>query len=439
MASNVSGPSDKYIYIPDQEEEQNTRQAETSEEIARPTQEAIDEQNLSYHQALGFTDESRPGPPTARDAQGSTRLDYTPTEQEQNLQRLLARQQAEAARRADPPPSIDSPGLSENPADSPDLRPRQSTSRLRRAFSRQNLSRQPSQASLGALSNASTSSFGAIPSANASRINLRQGSLGRQGSGGDVPPVPALPAAFRQGTLTSQLSSPHSDQAPEGTVLREGEITSEPIPHEPPPTYNAAAGSSTGPGTLAGAAALNAPSRSRLRSLGNLITSGRTRDPQGDANNKLRQALEKGSSKDIAKFLNATSPAPNPATPSSENEQNAFHKVGLSKGNLSRETIDQLFEKTPVGLRAAASRAQDKLGRNTPLHLVQQQIGKLQALLINQNPAKIEVLEHMATKLIEADAAAPGETPLNQIRNAARRTPDEERREARRTASNGIF
>jgi hypothetical protein len=435
MASNVSGPGDKHIYIPDQEEEQNTRQAETAEEIARPTQEAIDEQNLSYHQALGFTDESRPGPPTARDAQGSTRLDYTPTLQEQNLQRLLARQQAEAARR-NPPPSIDTPGLSENPADSPDLRPRQSTSRLRRAFSRQNLSRQPSQASLGAQSNASTSSFGTIPSANASRINLRQDS-GRQGSADVPPPVPQLPEQYRRGTGQTQLSQ-QSGQGQEGAVLQEAERTSSPTPHAPPPGYSAAAGSSTGPGTLAGAAALTAPSRSRLRSLGNLITSGRTRDPQGDANNKLRQALEKGSSKDIAKFLNATSPAPNPATPSSEHEQNAFHKVGLSKSNLSRETIDLLFAKTPVGLRAAAARAQDDPDRNTPLHLVQQQIGKLQALLINQNPAKIEVLQYMATKLIEADAAAPGQTPLNQIRNAAGRTPDEERREARRTAPIGI-
>lgn len=432
MASTVGGPSEKAEYIPDLEDEQNAPQAGTTEE--RPTQAAIDEHNAQYQQALGFTNEARPGrAPNRGERAGSQRLDYTPTQQEQNLQLLLARrqqEQEEARRRADPPPSIDAPGLSANPANDPALRPRQSTSRLRRATSRQALSRQASQASLGVHSNASTSSFGTIPNANASQLNLRQG------SGDAPPPVPPLPAAFRQGTLTSQHSSQLGGaQTQEGAILREGEITSEPVPHEAPPGYdNAAAGSSTGPGTLA-AATVGVPKSSRFGNLGrNLFKSSRELDPQGAVNHDLRAALETGDSDAIARYLNATDLVPNPATPSSGHEQNAFHKIGLSKSSLSRQTVDQLFEITPIRLRASAAQAQDKPDKNTPLHYIQKRLGTL-AGTPNRNEHEVTRLEYLATKL-KAAVAAAGQDPesLDHIENRARVTPAQVRRRAEREA-----
>jgi hypothetical protein len=272
---------------------------------------------------------------------------------------------------------------SRNPANDPALRPRPSTSRLRQAFSQQS----------------STSSF--QTSANASRVSMP----GRQGSADVPPPVPPLPASLRGTTAPSQLN------------LREGGESS----NQP--------GSSTGPGTIEG---------SRAGRFGNLFS----RDKQGSRNHNLRQALERGDHNEIQTRLYKTNPPPNPATPSSKQGQNAFHKVGLGKPTPNRDMIDKLFDLTPVGQRASAARMKDTQG-NTPLHYVEQRLGTLEGTTPPNSNERRHIqnetrrLEHLSNRLREASARVEGSNgnhPLQEITNNQNQTPEQMRASAREAA-----
>lgn len=399
---------------PQQEEEAHTPvEADTTPAVSAHEQalQSMDEWFASRGDAVDPSlGDVREQPPSFHAPGDSSQLgdNLTPTQR----QRALDRQQR--ARQGPRPPAYGDHEATptEDPANDPALRPRPSTSTLRRA-----LSRQTSRATLGALrSQGSAASL--RTSASASRISLP----GRQTSA-DVPPVPPLPASLSRGTAPSRLNL--QEGHPEG-----GEITSEPVPLTPPPGYgggggaSAVAGSSTDPGTIEG---------SRLSRRLASFFPGRSRDPQGAANHDLRQALERGDSDALTRSLDSTSPAPNPATPSSTHQQNAFHKIGLSRGTFSNETIDQIFERTPVGQRAAAARRQDTQG-NTPLHYVERRIGTLEGTP-GQHTAEMRRLEHLSTRLREAAARlGPGEQELDAITNNANQTPQQMREQAKRFA-----
>jgi hypothetical protein len=141
----------------------------------------------------------------------------------------------------------------------------------------------------------------------------------------------------------------------------------------------------------------------------------------------LREAIEKGDQTALNRRLDKTNPTPNPAAPSAVNNQNAFHKLANSGHSFPTAVINKMFEKTPVGHLAPAAMQQDAKG-NTPLHYVEQQLGR--ATAAGRPDGEVARLNHLGDRLRQV-AGAANQSP-DGVQNADGRTPEQMREEGRR-------
>jgi hypothetical protein len=225
--------------------------------------------------------------------------------------------------------------------------------------------------------------------ASASRTSLP----GSNPAGEPPPPVPSLPAAFRQGQATgsSAVAGPSGQQGP---------------------------------------ANLAVPEDGRAKRGG--IFSRRTdQEIHDDRNHKLRAAVTTGDQNGITRRLGKGA---NPAAPSAINQQNAFHKLA-STNKFTRDTTQALVAAVvatdPARLGQAAI-AKDVNG-NTPIHIAQHSLGKAETV---NDETMVRRYRDLKNKLTEA--ATNNGHDVNSITNNQGRTPANMRQTGRQDAENVI-